>query len=64
MKLLRIVLKESKRLIECGYSYWGSVHTAVTLLVAKENGAKIPAHTEAALRVLAQWTMYNKGFQF
>lgn len=35
MKLLRIALKESKKLVECGYSYWGSVHTAVTLLWLK-----------------------------
>lgn len=32
--------------------------------VAKENGVKISAHTEAALRVLVQWTMSNEGLQF
>ena len=59
MKLLRITLKESRRLTACGCS---SAHAAVNSALANENGDKIPANTEAALRILAQWTVSNEGF--
>lgn len=59
MKLLRITLKGSRRLIDCGCS---TAHAALTMPVANENGDEIPANPEAALRVLAQKTVSNERF--